>query len=255
MQQPLSYRHSIPFYIEKSAAEYQKDQYERYDPMVIRQTKNHLVDHLWNYSPFGSIYTFAEAHYPTTPLTNILDIGCGVGRWIGDLAMRYPQAESWGIDYSYQMLKQANLYWKSSTQVSLDLSSKGFPELIILDGQQLSNLNLGLAKANNLPFDNKSQDLVVSSFLLDRLDDPLAGLKEMHRVLRPNGTIIVATPLNYTRAELWDTFYPPEKLKAAFIDIGFDITDWKTDILLHEPIDFHGNAVRWKCCCIAARKF
>ena len=253
MRKPLSYRHNIPFYTDKSAAEFQKDPYERYDPMVIRQSAIHLADHIWDTAPYGPIYTFAEQHYPTS-MTSILEIGCGVGRWIGDLAKKYPTSDCYGIDYSYQMLKRAHEYWINGNEVSIDLSDKGYPTPIILQSHKLSNLNLGLAKASNLPFEDESQDMIINSFLLDRLEQPIIALKEMYRVLRSDGTIIITTPLNFNQSKQWDTLYPPDKLKGVFVDIGFDIIEWRTDIYVNEPLDFHGNHINWKCLCIAARK-
>lgn len=114
-------------------------------------------------------------------------------------------------------------------------------------GHQLKNLQLGLAKGENLPFDSNSQDLVLNSFLLDRLEDPAKGLEEMYRVLKPEGKLILITPLNFYRAAHWKTFYPPIKLSLILTQIGFGILDWQEEIMIQEPMDFHGNAVTWKC--------
>ena len=80
--------------------------------------------------------------------------------------------------------------------ILLDLSHKGFP-VSHLPGHELKNLNFGLAKAEELPFQNESQDYVFSNFLLDRMKEPLEGLKEMKRVLKPDGKVIIITPLNF----------------------------------------------------------
>ena len=116
---------------------------------------------------------------------DILEIGCSVGRCIGTLASRYKYARCWGIDYSYQMLKQAKAVWIDSGEVAIGAPNFGFLDEIKLAGSSLTNLSLGLAKCEDLPFADDSQDLVISSFLVDRLSDPIQGLKEMKRVLRP----------------------------------------------------------------------
>ncbi len=48
MQPPLRHRNGIPFYINKTEAEFKDDVYERYDEMVTKQTALHLADDLWN---------------------------------------------------------------------------------------------------------------------------------------------------------------------------------------------------------------
>jgi ubiquinone/menaquinone biosynthesis C-methylase UbiE len=243
---PILDRKGIPFFYQKTNLEFQQDVYERYHEMVIRQSALHLADELWGKYPFQSGFDFAETHYSNQDISNILEIGCSVGKWIGTLAARYPKATCWGIDYSYQMLKQANEFWVKSKAITIDLTDKGFSELLI-KGEELTNLKFGLAKAENLPFDANSQDLVLNSFLMDRLENPMQGLQEMYRVLKPNGKLIVITPLNFQKAEHWKIFFPPIKIVNILKEIGFEILDWQEEIIINEPLDFRGNVVRWQC--------
>ena len=115
MKPIISHRKGIPFFYQKTALEFKQDAYERYHEMVVRQSAVHLADKLWGGYPFQPVFDFAEKHYPKTTETNILEIGCGVGRWIASLAKRYPKATFWGIDYSYQITSVA-LRKKSSLQ-------------------------------------------------------------------------------------------------------------------------------------------
>ncbi len=253
MQIPILHRGGIPFYHKKTETEFQKDPYERYDDMVVRQSALHLADEVWGGYPWQAVFDFAENHYPAGP-QDILEIGCGVGRWIGHLAQRFPAADCWGIDYSYQMLKRAREFWVAGKGVLFDLSNKGHAPALHVQGHQLSNLQLGVARAESLPFTDESQDLVINSFLLDRLEDPVKGLEEMFRVLKPAGKLIVVTPLNFHRADHWKTCYPPVKLYQLMVNIGYDILDWQEDVRVEEPLDLHGNAVVWKCLALAAQK-
>lgn len=253
MKAPLSYRKNIPLYHSKTELEYQKDVYERYDPMVIRQLVLHLADEWWGGYPLQKVLDFAAPHYPQNP-TNLLEIGCGLGRWIATLAQQFPQASCWGMDYSYQLLRQAHECWIQGKALSLDGSQKGFARPLAWQGQQLSNLHLGLAKASALPFEDNSQDLVVSSFLLDRLPDPVLGLKEMGRVLHTQGRLVVVTPLNFDQAHNWQAFYPPEKLAALLPALGLEVLEWQEDLLVKEPLDRHGNGLVWKCLGLVGRK-
>ena len=255
MKPAITSRKGIPFFYEKTTLEFQQDVYERYNEMVVRQSALHLADILWENYPFQPVFDFAEKHYPKEKTTgiSILEIGCSVGRWIGTLAKKYPNATTWGIDYSYQMLKRANEFWVQGKEISIDLTDKGFPQQFV-KGEQLNNLKFGLAKAENLPFDDNSQDLVLNSFLIDRLENPMHGLEEMYRVLKPNGQLIVVTPLNFQKAAHWKMYYPATQLSIILREIGFEILDWKEHIIIHEPLDAHGNEVFWKCLGFVVRK-
>lgn len=126
MKPPISYRKEIPLFHEKTEAEYRKDPYERYDEMVVKQSVLHLADEAWKTYPMQAVVDFAANHYPTNSDSHILEIGCGVGRWIGTLAQDYPKAHCWGIDYSYQMLKRAREFWIEGKEIWMDLTRKGF---------------------------------------------------------------------------------------------------------------------------------
>ncbi len=254
MKEPLLFRKGIPFFFHKTEADFQKDPYERYDSMVLRQSALHLADDLWERYPFQPVFDFAAEYYASFYDSQILETGCGTGRWIATLAKRFPDASCYGIDYSYQMLKRAKEFWIDGKEVFIDLSGQGFLEAIKTRGGQLKNLDLGLAKAEELPFDNNSMDVLINSFLLDRLDDPYKGLQEMYRVLKPKGILILVTPLNFKQAVQWNAFYPPEKLSVLLDKMGFTILKWQEDIMVEEPLDVHGNRLNWKCLGLVAQK-
>ena len=137
-------------------------------------------------------------------------------------------------------------FWVENKTILLDLSHKGFSS-VHLPGHELKNLNFGLAKAEKLPFRNESQDFVFSNFLLDRLKQPLEGLKEMKRVLKRNGKIIIITPLNFLHKDHWQQFYPSVKLLQVIREIGFNVLEWEDNFTIEEPLDLRGNALKWNC--------
>jgi ubiquinone/menaquinone biosynthesis C-methylase UbiE len=253
MQANTYTRGRIPFFHDKTKLEFQEDVYERYNDMVVRQSVLHLADQLWGYYPFQPVIDYAEEYYPVESDLNVLEIGCGVGRWIASLATRYPQANCWGIDYSYQMLKRADEFWVQGQEVTIDWTHKGMDK-ISMRREAIENLNFGLAKAESLPFEANSQDFVVNSFLLDRLSDPRKGLEEMYRVLSPSGTMVAVSPLNFNQAQHWNLYYPSSKILSLLKEIGFEILDWKEDIIINEPVDKRGNCMRWKCLGFVLRK-
>lgn len=221
--------------------------------MVVRQSALHTADQLWGRYPFQPVLDFAKKHYPKETENNILEIGCGVGRWIATLAKQYPKSTCWGIDYSYQMLKRANEFYVEGQEISIDLNDKGLGQLT-QKGEKLSNLKFGLVKAEKLPFDKNSQDLIVNSFLIDRLDNPKEGLEEMYRVLKPSGKLIVMTPLNFKQAVHWEKYHPPSQLSILLKELGFEILEWEEDLVVEEPLDFSGNFIRWGCLGFVVKK-
>lgn len=252
MKSPINFRTNIPLFHNKTNTEFRIDPYERYNEMVIRQVALHLGDELWGNYPFQSVLDFVLEKFPHLEKPKIADLGCGVGRLIGELAIRFPQGDCWGIDYSYQMLQQAHRFWLSKQTLHLDRSERGFP-IIQVKGHELKNLQFGLAKAEDLPFENNSLDLICSSFLLDRLENPSKGLEEMHRVLKLDGKVILISPLNFQKKVHWEKFYPIDHLLNELSKIGFTSLEHQSK-LIKEPLDYHGNFIEWKCVTIVGKK-
>lgn len=254
MKGPVLHRGKIPFFHKKTETEFQQDAYERYDPMVIRQSALHLADDLWGAYPFQPMLDFAQPHRLIPTQGEVVELGCGVGRWVGELAQQHPEATFWGLDFSYQMLKRAREFWVDGVDLHLDLSPKGFQNPSLVRGFKLNNLSFGLAKASELPFSPNSQDLVFHSFLLDRLPDPKKALSEWHRVLKPGGMLIFVSPLNFAQASQWRDYYPPVKLSLMLQGLGYKLLEWQEDLLVEEPLDIRGNAVAWRCLGVVAEK-
>ncbi|MDP6609765.1 MAG: class I SAM-dependent methyltransferase, partial [Vicinamibacterales bacterium] len=60
-----------------------------------------------------------------------------------------------------------------------------------LDRHGVSNVRLKQMDATNLRFADDSFDLVYAPYVISVVSDPVAVVKEMHRVCRPGGRIIV----------------------------------------------------------------
>ena len=98
----------------------------------------------------------------------ILDAGCGDGRHSRFL-LRQADADAMitGFDYSRQMLQRARRRLKSTrpTYLAADLT--------------------------RLPYADDSFDAIVCSWVLEHLPDPRPGLREMSRVLRVGGKLLL----------------------------------------------------------------
>jgi SAM-dependent methyltransferase len=94
----------------------------------------------------------------------ILDLGCGVGALLPHLRDAAPEAMVVGLD---------------RTQGMVALGPRTFPLLV--------------GDAVRLPFRDRSFDTVVMAFMLFHLPDPMAGLAEARRILRPGGWLGLLT--------------------------------------------------------------
>src|SRR5437867_1341259 len=94
----------------------------------------------------------------------IVDLATGTGDLALALSRKLPQSEIVGVDFSEEMLARAR--------------AKGLRQTILADAMQL-------------PFDSGSVDCVTIAFGLRNLPDYAGGLREMQRVLRPGGHLLV----------------------------------------------------------------
>ena len=97
---------------------------------------------------------------------NTLEVGVGTGK---NLPYYDPDIILKAIDFSSGMLKVAHRKQKNV---------------------QVKHLQLYKMDVQQLAFDSNSFDTVVSTFVFCTVPDPIAGLKEVYRVLKPSGTAI-----------------------------------------------------------------
>jgi ubiquinone/menaquinone biosynthesis C-methylase UbiE len=245
LPEPLTERRGVPLYYRKSLEETKRDVYERYDDLVTRQTALHLADELYGGYPLQPLSDYVHRWLSQQETITIADLGCSVGRLIGDMATIHPQWDCYGIDFSYQMLRQAKEYWLDGRTLTPNLLRFGYPP-IDLPGRSLANLRFALADATALPFSDAKLDFLFNTFLIDRLDDPLLAFREWWRVLKPGGRLVTVSPLNYLKLDQWKKYYPPMKLVDGLLGQGWKLIDLTDPLLLREPMDARGNAVEWK---------
>jgi SAM-dependent methyltransferase len=105
------------------------------------------------------------------PTDHVLDIGCGTGLVALHAARLACNGRVVGIDHSAGMLRQA----------SVKAEASGLGDVIIFRWMD----------AERLEFPEQSFDVVLSLYALFHFPDPLAAVREMHRVLRPNGRLVI----------------------------------------------------------------
>lgn len=98
---------------------------------------------------------------------NILEIGIGTGK---SIEFYNKDAEVVGIDFSGKMLEKAR-------------------EKLIKSGKK--NITLKQMDAENLNFKDNSFDYVITSCVFCSVPNPVKGLKEIKRVLKPTGELVM----------------------------------------------------------------
>lgn len=121
------------------------------------------------------------------PLTNIaaaLDVGCGTGFPLIELAERLgPAAEVHGVDV-----------WSPALQRAREkVAARATP-----------NVTIHEASATSMPFPDARFDLIVSNLGVNNFDDRDAAIAECRRVIRPGGTIALTTNPQGHMRELYD---------------------------------------------------
>jgi SAM-dependent methyltransferase len=83
-----------------------------------------------------------------------------------------------------------------------------------------------ISSALQIPFAANSFDTVVSTEVLEHVPDPLQAMREMRRVLKPGGSLILSTPMYWPRhEEPYDFFrYPYDGILHLVKESGLQLT-------------------------------
>jgi ubiquinone/menaquinone biosynthesis C-methylase UbiE len=103
----------------------------------------------------------------------VLDAGCGTGHQLHLVRARHPEWRLAGIDRSEAMLHVA--------------ARKLREDNVVL---QLGDLS------KTLPFNDETFDAVISTNVLYTLPDPQAHLRDLRRILKKGGTLVLVNPWN-----------------------------------------------------------
>ena len=146
----------------------------------------------------------------------VLDVGSGVGGTSRCLAKEFGCRVT-GIDLTEEYCRAAAL-----------LTAKiGLADLI--DYRQ--------GDATNLPFDDASFDVVWTEHVAMNIPDKARLYREMHRVLKPGGTLAiydvlagpsgpVLFPVPWARTPDTSFLVSPDELRGLLVEAGFTVTDW-----------------------------
>lgn len=126
-----------------------------------RGVKGNLFQWLWH----SHKVKLAKKILSNSKFNNCLDVGCASGYMISQIAAFFPYSKYFGID----------IYDKA-----IDYAKKTYP-----------HIKFKTASADKLPFKDNTFDLILFYETIEHVENPKACLKEIKRVLKKNGTLIL----------------------------------------------------------------
>jgi SAM-dependent methyltransferase len=106
------------------------------------------------------------ARYAPDPLARLLEVGCGTGGNLKALGKHFNTAELRGVE--------------------------PVPSAVAVSRSRGCEVTLG--GFEHLPAEDSSIDMLITLDVIEHLEDDLAGLKEVRRVLRPGGRLLLTVP-------------------------------------------------------------
>lgn len=153
----------------------------------------------------------------------VLDIGCGTGFLTLGLAKAVGKnGKVIGIDISEEMMKKAE-------------------ENLFRAG--VSNIEFKVGDAENIPLEDNSMDTVVGNMVLHHCPNPENAVKEMARVLKPNGRLVLADMEEHKEGWLKD--------EMADLWLGFNLQKIKEMFQTAGLREVKVNLLQTKCCGIS----
>ena len=159
--------------------------------------------------------------------STILEIGMGNGLFVKDLISMANNLEYIGLDYSELMVKEA----------------------IKLNQNLIINSNVSFVNGSieKLPFKNESLDYITTTNTVYFWPNLLKNTKELHRVLKPNGKLLIGYRSKTLMDKIELSKYGFNKFEGSDIEnilseVGF--TKIKTEVILEPDLDFDGKPIK-----------
>ncbi|MEO8399290.1 MAG: class I SAM-dependent methyltransferase [Ignavibacteriaceae bacterium] len=168
---------------------------------------------------------------------NILEIGFGNGKFFDRLFSRANNLHVSGIDFSEEMVKEAE-------QNDQSLISSG-------------KLKLFLGSSDNLPFPDNFFDKVFCSMVIYFWEEPSKHLREIKRVLKPEGKFYTGIRAKDGMLEFPFTkhcfiLYKENEWKSILQQNGFELTSLNKKL---DPLtEFNGQAIQLESICFTAKR-
>ena len=130
------------------------------------QQKEPFMEQVLSYQRFHKVLKYIK------PNSSVLDIGCG---------------------FNANLLKKIEHLILKGTGIDLEVNQDFFSHKIKLVSYYLND---------ELPFSDEKFDIVISLANIEHLNSPHETIREIYRVLRPNGLLLLTTPSTYAKPVL-----------------------------------------------------
>jgi len=177
----------------------------------------------------------------------VIDCGCGAGEYVRALANL--GADAWGIEYNAEKIDEANR----------------------VGGLEAGRVAVG--DIESLHFDDASFDVALVNEVLEHVPNDARGMREVHRILKPGGVVVVFSPnrlypfethgvslrsgakvphytpfvpyvpIRFGVFEYWARNYWPWELRALVRDADFTVERWGYIWQTFENISGHQPAL------------
>ena len=139
--------------------------------------------------------------------SRLLDVGCGNGYLLAEISRRRPELELWGLE--------------PATALVTGTQSRGNGRWHIV-----------AASALEVPFSSASFDIIMMTEVLEHMKKPVAVLRELTRLLKPAGRLIITIPNMSAYGPFWRLAerIPLKPLQRAFLP-------WEHPLKTFQPID------------------
>ena len=135
------------------------------------------------------------------PFDHVLDAGCGRGMYTQHF-LRHARKVT-AFDYSLEHVRRVHRRWGAD-----------------------STLRVLVASATDIPLPDDTFDLVTHIEVIEHIERDDAAIKELYRVTRPNGRLLLSTPTPpapFEDKEHVREGYEPEQLIGMLRGAGFDV--------------------------------
>lgn len=133
-------------------------------------------------SSHDELTNWALSYLPSTDVSKVLDVGCGGGATIARLINKYPDSFVNGIDYS---------------NTSVDLSRKYNQDILGI------KCDVCQADVKELPFADKSFDLITAFETVYFWGDLNRAFSEIHRCLKSDGVFLICCEMSDNNNPRW----------------------------------------------------
>ncbi len=168
------------------------------------QSENHSEDRLmnllrWKIKPNEIHHKIIHGLSPKLDGI-VLDIGCATGMTSIQLTKKFSFVI--GVDSSFSFIKEArkNMYESN-----------------------LSNVEFFVMDVVHIPFSQLKFDLIIALNVIELINVRLF-LRKMHKILKPQAEMIIASPYDFNRERTFDETYDEKSLRDLLQKSGFEIS-------------------------------